>query len=76
MADEDGLAVGLGYVFQERSAPHHRWRVVNRGLAFELVCIEQPHRFRFLTAAALTDPHRYTRVATANAGLPPALPPT
>ncbi|MFN3669603.1 MAG: hypothetical protein ACK4VY_09875 [Brevundimonas sp.] len=76
MAGDDGQAVDVGDVFQERPAPHHRWRIIHQGLAFELVCLEEPHRFRFLAAAALTDPHRYTRVNAATAGRAPALPPT
>jgi hypothetical protein len=64
-ADET-IVVSVGDVFQERSAPHRRWRVIDQGLAFQLVCIEDPTRFRFLSAASLADPFRYRRIAAAS----------
>lgn len=57
----EAAAVAVGDVFRERTAPHLRWEVIDQGLAYELVCVEDPHRFRFLTAATLADPHRYGR---------------
>lgn len=57
----EAQAVSVGDVFQEAASPNRCWRVIGCGQTFHLVCIEEPHLFRFLSPASLADPLRYTR---------------